>query len=827
MADITPAENYEPIIKKTVYGNVLDKFDSYQYNAKLYMIPPVTGNPQSSVQSSQDSTDARAETGSSAASASNTGGGYLNGAMIADPSETVILAQTGVTGTQIDNIEIETIPGPGNTISPTKVSFEITQAGSADFLDQIIAAKAYLGDKVLANNAPMFLEIIFKGYTDDLDDVNKGGIPTDGPGPYRFRLTLSAVTLEITDEGSTYSFACVTDTATACSDDAFRVPKEMDSVGSTIEEHVEDLVKKINEYSNENYNDYSIQDEIAIDLSGLTEGRYALTDLSITTPDEQKAEEINRIMNPEIEGKDEAEQRAILVEAPKDTGTSDIVPNQAKITVREKIKLDRYIATLLSMNDEFYNKATRSVKPNEAGDLEVDKSRPFIYWFRINASIQYLGYDKKRKKYAIRTIYKPVIYATAKSTAQKNVDESANLTPEETESRVNAMPVKKSYNYFYTGVNDQIRNCKIVYNPAIAILSAPSGGAAGDTSTTLAATLSSEASATEDLTGETIATQAVKIRNEESLGNLVRDLLSNPERENDVKNFATQILGFNASEAADLLQNKTGLNASLFKNALADKNIVRAALNAEKQLAKSNTTSDTTKNLDGTDYTPTLSGYVYAPDILGSVSERLDAAAAEDYAVRATQDKRKELEAEESSEVGAEQSIVTDHIQSQVADATYDGTVRNTIFGYLLEQHAASDFLVTLDMEIKGDPWYLGRPDLTGSVSANEKGSAATDEINASDEKSANLAGDDNYILFNLQTPRRFDFNVENEDENTGYWSPQGTSYFITGLYTIKSVIHTFSDGVFVQNVNLIKESSLQLSKIKNEAESTTDEDDS
>ena len=59
-----------------VSGNRLDAYNNSTYNIRLYMIP--------------DKTDS--------------GGGYMNGAMKAKGQETVIIEKTGVTGIQIDNL---------------------------------------------------------------------------------------------------------------------------------------------------------------------------------------------------------------------------------------------------------------------------------------------------------------------------------------------------------------------------------------------------------------------------------------------------------------------------------------------------------------------------------------------------------------------------------------------------------------------------------------------------------------------------------------------------------------------------------------------------
>jgi hypothetical protein len=117
---------------------------------------------------------------------------------------------------------------------------------------------------------------------------------------------------------------------------------------------------------------------------------------------------------------------------------------------------------------------------------------------------------------------------------------------------------------------------------------------------------------------------------------------------------------------------------------------------------------------------------------------------------------------------------------------------------------------VKLDLEIKGDPWYIG-PVTPDMIDTSKLG--ALDVTDESDEKGMKMKGNDQYILFDLQTPRRFDFDVADEDNNTGYWSKMGTAYFITGIYFLKQITHSFSGGLFTQELNLIKQSALDLKK--------------
>ncbi|MDA8915686.1 hypothetical protein N9I01_00505 [bacterium] len=248
------AEQYDPFLKKNVYGNILDQVDNYQYNLKLYMIPPV-GKPvgtQPAADQQSGSVDARLDKPTNAKNASGQGG-YLQNSLVASPAETVILAQTGVTGTQIDNLEIVSAVNASMGVEIAQVNFDIIQPGAADFLDQIVSAKAFLGDQITAQDVPIFLEINFKGYDTDIDDEDGGGVPILAAGPYRYMLKIANVTLEIDDTGSTYQFSTVPVQQLAYIDTNYRMPKKIESIGTTIEEHVKDLVAKITEHTASKY----------------------------------------------------------------------------------------------------------------------------------------------------------------------------------------------------------------------------------------------------------------------------------------------------------------------------------------------------------------------------------------------------------------------------------------------------------------------------------------------------------------------------------------------------------------------------------------------
>lgn len=805
------AEQYEPFLKRSVLGNILDQVDNNQYNLKLYMIPPLTGaaNQQTTA---PDGNDQRANT-PDAAQAS--GGGYLNDAFTAPPNQTVVLAQTGVTGAQIDNLEITAAVGPGGSMEFTTVNFDIIQPGAADFMDQIIAAKAALGDEILSNDVPLFLEIVFKGYMNDTEVEDLGGQAALIAGPYRMRLAIKNVSLEIDEAGSVYAFTCVNIDNLAYTDDKFRMPKKLESIGTTITEHVENLVKKIEEHNRENNNDYQIQDEIEIDLSGLVGGETGLSDDSLTTSSDVRAEEINRIMNPELEGKTEEEYEDILKQSAKDEGGLDIVVEENRVTVRENVTIERYIATLLSMNDEFFARATRAVKAEDPENNEVKKDQAFINWFKVNAGVKYLSFDRKRNVYAKKVIYKPVMFKTAKNTVQAKSKENSGLTKQDIQTRLDQVPILKAYHYLFTGLNDQIYNCRIEYRAGVAILTAPAGGMAGDFSTVMAKTTSNSATPDDDLTNNDLLSAAVDAAKEENSSGAIDDLFkqSGAERENDIRGVG-QLLGFSDAEIADALGNRNGQNAAAIKGALKNRASAQALQNAAIAANNQNANSGQL-NIDGSDYTPTVSGYVYSADIIGAVSDRLEQASA----LNAAQQQAAAVQKADEKDAGqTKEAIQSRTIPNQAEDGTYNGTPRNTIFGYLMQQHGATDFLVNLSMEVKGDPWYLGPP---SPDAANPERPGVDDVRVKSDESGIQYVGDENYILFDLQTPRRFDFNVDDEDENSGYWDKMGTAYFITGIYGLRRVTSIFQGGEFRQELDMYKQSVIDLKQVEPEAEGT------
>ena len=448
----------DPYLGSPVYGNILDTVDSPTYSARLYMLRE------------------------SASVAAPDGVADTSDKLIAAPSDTVILAQTGVTGTVIDDIAIDsllTTEGP-NTVG---ITFTVKQPGAASFLDQIQMAKAYLGQPNTATPT-VFLEIRFQGRETDLDDIEAGGNPVVIAGPYRYKLAITNFQVKIDNTGSEYYFDAVTQKSYAFRDPVYKLPATFTTVGRTITNHVRDLETKLNNWHKDTANN-EVPDEIKFDISGLigasedgTVGQDKISDESLLTSADAGAEDVNRVMNETFAIGEAIDHRQALVDAPKDEGTSsEPVFEEDKLYSKQGISVERFFATLLSMCPEFYSKISRKSKLDDPKS-EAKTNQAYITWFKMDADVEQLKFDKSRNDYAYRYTYKPRLYKSLRpdvAVDKKENDMSDSDATDRIQQIIASGGVRKAYNYLFTGLNDQILNLDLSYDNGIALLIPPNG----------------------------------------------------------------------------------------------------------------------------------------------------------------------------------------------------------------------------------------------------------------------------------------------------------------------------------------------------------------
>ena len=785
----------ENVYLDAVMGNILDHYENTSYNLKLYMI----GEEE-----------------------------WLRGQYAAEPGRTVVLAQTGVTGVQIDNLNIEIVGSPktGNALA-VNTSFQLFQPGAADLLDQIQAAKLALGHKYMWADVPLFLAIEFKGYEasveDDIDDQGKPVQSFDDVlspigGPFIYKLVLAKVGISIDSTGSTYDFECPVGSQVAYSDEYFKLPKDLKVQGNDIEELTIDLQDQLKNFREENLKAEGIHDEIVFDLSQVKE---QLDSLTVTRAGANAAEEVNRLINSQEKGvKTLDDYKKALEDDPEsfdggvEAGTT-IFGNQ-NINMKEGTDLNQFFTTLFVMCDSFLDKSSRKKVFNDpvVNEDGFDLAQTFTKWYKIEASISHeldatgaAVFDTKRNKYPKKIIFKPIIYDKAdmpEAAAQEN------LNKDQTTKRVREMNIKKAYNYLYTGLNDQVLSADISYDAGQLLLAVPNGGTMGDMSTNANSPTMNQ-DATTDYDGkDRDAEIAAKVQDPSG----VLEALSDPSFSDRVQTE----LGLTSSEYADIMKDDARKN-DLAETILYVNNQGSDPLGYRKtqQGNEDFPIEGGVPNPQAQKYKPEASGYLYGADLLESYggSQTVIGELSGDQALQQLKNSanrtKEDIDTTPRSKYSYSRSIVA------TSNQTNDGTASATLFGYMYQNVNDASILVDLNLKVRGDPWYLGKPMTYAEARAlrNPGNVGAVKEESKSTDEYAVFGGSDNYFLFTMQTPRVRDPNLDDEDENTGYMTRQGTAFFISGVYAIYGLQASFSGGLFeIEMTKAPKQTSLSLSKI-------------
>ena len=794
-------EEFHPFLGKT-YSNILDEYDSSTYNAKLYIINP---NNQAG-EAAESSETARQNVGAPGNSAS---------ALTADPSQTVILAQTGVTaGNTIESITI-------NTMGGTDVDFAITirQPNRADFLDQIILARSFLNlDGQIAPT--LYLEISFLGYEaeDDLYQSLGGGTDTGGKlvdiiGPYRWKLLLNNINSTMDSGGATYELSLSPEEKEAFTNRRYRLNQNITAKGKTITEMVASVQEGMNKFL-QNNNDKQVKDEIVFDLSGL------LVSASDTTDQNKVLIDDENLILPDVNTGDVSKAPLNSADAGAAT-TADERVNEAQDVQGGDTPLDDEEVTnvinfqpgesvtdimhkILAMCPEARARFTRKQNMDDIDDQECRKGQAFVQRLKVNAGLEHMGFDKRTNMAAYRITYRPILYRSATDKQFVIPEENDDLSPEDTQSRLQEIiasgNIRKGYRYLFTGQNDQIIDLDISYDNAIAVLMTPRRGLVGTADAAAAKEKTDNVDKDEDTTLGGLfdsLTKGFEALAKDTISNLFNGEFSGIQGglESLVSTLTQQ--GFSNSQLAQLTQAiQTGAQSELnqFLDTVDSATLRNLATNLI--INPINVTDGNPPN-----YSPEQSGYQYSEDFFAlNTTTGIDINDLNSLGFLADiqrPNKRSQLE--------TPQKETDTPVQNPVEGVTVDlnKPQSNTLFGQLVSQAAAEAFMMQLNMTIRGDPWYLGYDTSQGQSNNSQAAQSSADSFESSQPDYGYFGGDDNYIFLEIAAPRPWDFDYRDEDSllNTGYWMSTNTSFAFTGVYTLLGITHNFAGGKYTMDI--------------------------
>jgi hypothetical protein len=793
----------DPYVGK-VYGNLLDTYATPTYNLKLYML--------------RHANSVAAEDGIAS---------YDKSLTSDNPGDIIILAQTGVTATIIDDLSIDALTNADGP-NAIKLTFTITQPGAATFIDQLQLARAYL-DQPNSAMPVVFLEIRFQGWLGSTmgqdDDEDTGGQYAEITDPIRWKLHLTKISTTINQSGSKYECEALPARTVAFTAPLYKIPTNISTFGKTITEHVKSLSTQLNLYHSQTAADHGVPDIFEFDLSELIAGDPApvpdpdaseeeyygaeapntlasdtddnvmpdgtvnpgrIQDETVLTSADPNTDDRNRQMNETYAIGDAVEAKQAFVDAPKDEGGEpEKVFDEDELKVPKDMTIEKYFATLLSMNEEFYTKISRLENLDDPGASQCSVDDAYVYWFKMNAKVSQLTFDNKRNKFAHKIVYKPTMYKSSRPDIVVNAKEIAK-TEEDYKSRAHQIfesgGLMKAYHYIFTGLNDQILSLDINYNNGIALMVPPLGGAIGQASIVLAEK-AGPLDRGEDVTLGGVVENLIEAKANARDRDVFKDFMDSI---NQLKDIASDGL----SGLVQQLEDATGLDVATITGALQDNNVANQKA-LELALTKN---SDALNEINAQNqinnpsvesfpaFDPELSGYNYSVDLVNPMETPLTATELENLGY---------IKVENVAGSGDLAQVVdgTELKKDDVIEGATikKGSVQNTLFGVIASQYQNDvAFLLKLEMTIRGDPWYLGK-----------------DTNDNTDAQHANFEKDHNHFYLSLRSPKTFDMDWRDEDSdiNTGYWKGDGVSRTFGGIYRLIKVTNNFANGEFTSDI--------------------------
>jgi hypothetical protein len=230
------AQSIEEVLKglrdmTTYKPNVLQQYDNTAYHFRLFMTPD------------RDVINALLGAGKTP----ETVGEYYK---MLDRFEQVTIAETGVTGYNIQSVQIESLVGPNFrsvALNTTSLIMNIIEANGVSFLDSLKNAAIQMQVRDV-RKVWYYLELTFKGYKDGLTQENvlsSDSLPNGGRWIWQVQVT--DIETKLSTAGGNYKLTMVPYSETSLDAEARLLPDMMIAEGSTVGEFFDDLAARLNE----------------------------------------------------------------------------------------------------------------------------------------------------------------------------------------------------------------------------------------------------------------------------------------------------------------------------------------------------------------------------------------------------------------------------------------------------------------------------------------------------------------------------------------------------------------------------------------------------
>ena len=662
-----------------------------------------------------------------------------------------IIAESGVTaGFNITDFEMENTCGPNartlNTASTTW-TMTVTEPYGISLIDKIRAA-AKTQPIINYMRAPYFIDVWFTGYDEN------GKIIEDKLFYQLFRVSIRDMNVDITEGGARYAISGFFDNDLGFSNQIAIPQGGLSIQAKTVGDFFRLLAIKLTEQQKQ-----------------ITKQDFADVEYQINVPPE--------IQNWAFRKSDNDKQ-----DNRNDDMTVDWSSGIMNITMNLGTSMESIVNRVLSMcpDADAWVKGEGAGGAAGVGAAEITENG-FASWVMVHSDVKIVGFNAYTRDYIRKVTYTLVRYRTARTGADAATLaalESKNVQKNKIEFLKNAKALEKLYQYIYTGKNTDIIRFDIKVDNFWAI-TLPVWEGVNTYSNYVQGLLKDE--------------NAIGYQQREGTYTIAGILSALQSRINDI---TSEIKSVDSGPVTELINEKaellkaqqlveTSTNAAVYfgdRSAAARERLARnGGIASPGELTTNSALLKVAEVAESLAAIATLRGSQkalrYAEDVkLFSMKE---------------QDPMPIVIKPDNEPSGQTAALTGDSNKSTAVPNSIGLPSGRTFIGTILGNMFDASFFNVIDLEIRGDPYWLGQSNIRQNLIASSFGKGNNDE------RFANYQVCDHMFVLVFRSG-------ENYNESTGLMEFAETSDFFNGVYGVLKVKSTFRNGSFTQSLNAAKD---------------------
>jgi hypothetical protein len=703
-----------------------------------------------------------------------------------DDIDKVILAESGVTGYNIREVEIESIVAPDFTsrnTAATSFKMVISEALGTSFLDSLYIATAARGVRNY-RLATFYLELRFLGYGEDGASKTNALADTDlkNGGRWIWPISILEIDTKFDHTGGVYSITALTrGSDIAISDTDGLVPEALSVSGDTLGEFLNAFGLALTNNARDRY------------LGDVVKYNFKL--YTFTNPAGTPVDPSTFQMRP-LDTERNPSQRTPMESSPERYVRGSIQPGCRISDVIEFAILSTEEARRLGF-DRSSSPPTGTANESMASVNGRNRRETTVFRFEVDNKIT--GYDITYNRYCHEITYHIYPFYTQRPILTSEQLEGA-ANPQVQGQMVMALRerglLERRYEYLFTGKNTEILDLDVRFKFNWHALLPPVDG----TSATSASVISSSVMRNDN--SNTNVNQTEPVQRVDLNRVAVENRQRATARQGQLDSIATL-----QREVVPLQRQLDAITGTLTAAQQEDKRrlisritAIRSQIDAvsqsvgylEEQIMQARVLLAEQAELRGLNLGAGRSGSVFVEDLVGTATST-------------------------QTDEGA-LGISMNHggpFLNHVAGSGFAPTHNRemSVYGALLAQLQES-VLLEINMTIRGDPFWLGTGGLMRVMdmrrginpSSGNSGSPGSNSRFVGGRGEANYTIGENAFLLNFRYPYRL------TDDNAA--SNFRSQDIFNGFYTARKVTHTFSGGVFKQSLNAVRLPMIDIAKL-------------